>query len=192
MPPVIRPTVVDDAKQILEIYSPIVTNTVTSFEVVPPTREEMCARISGTLTRFPWLVYSEAGRVLGYTYASQHRQRPAYQWSVDVSVYVRPELHRRGIGRSLYASLFEILRAQGYYSAFAGITLPNEASIGLHTRLGFEPIGVYRGVGYKLGSWHDVSWWQLALRPREDSPLPPTPYATLQESSKNRKSREDN
>ena len=173
----------DDAEQVLAIYEPIVTQTAISFEVVPPTLDEMRARISSTLARLPWLVCSEDDGVLGYAYASQHRQRPAYQWSVDVSVYVNPELHRRGIGRSLYSSLFESLRSQGYYNAFAGITLPNEASVGLHTRMGFEPVGIYRGVGYKLGNWHDVGWWQLRLRASDDVPSPPIGLAGLKHTN---------
>jgi phosphinothricin acetyltransferase len=183
MVPVIRPADPTDAEQILSIYGPIVADTAISFEVVPPTLDEMRARITNTLARLPWLVCSEDEELLGYAYASQHRQRPAYQWSVDVSVYVRAEVQRRGVGRSLYSSLFEILRSQGYYSAYAGITLPNESSIGLHSRLGFEPVGIYRGVGYKLGSWHDVSWWQLTLRAADDVPSPPRAFATLRESN---------
>ena len=186
MSAVIRPAVETDAAQILSIYSPIVTHTAISFEVAPPTVDEMRARISSTLARFPWLVSSEAEQVLGYAYASQHRQRAAYQWSVDVSVYVRTDVQRRGVARSLYVSLFEILRSEGYYTAFAGITLPNEASIGLHTRLGFEPVGVYRGVGYKLGCWHDVSWWQLTLRAAEGIPSPPRAFATPGDSNEPR------
>ena len=183
MVPVIRLADQTDAEQILSIYGPIVADTAISFEVVPPTVDEMRARITNTLARLPWLVCSEDEELLGYAYASQHRQRPAYQWSVDVSVYVRAEVQRRGVGRSLYSSLFEILRSQGYYNAYAGITLPNESSIGLHSRLGFEPVGIYRGVGYKLGSWHDVSWWQLTLRAADDVPSPPRAFATLRESN---------
>ena len=183
MTAVIRAANEADAEQILAIYGPIVTQTAISFEVVPPDLDEMRTRISNTLTRFPWLVYSEGDRVLGYAYASQHRQRSAYQWSVDVSVYVKPEIHRRGVGRSLYDSLFGILRSQGYYSAFAGITLPNDASVGLHTQMGFEPVGLYRGVGYKLGSWHDVGWWQLRLRATDGLPSPPTAFAALKDSN---------
>ena len=185
MSSVIRLADQTDAEQILSIYSPIVTHTAISFEVVPPTVEEMRTRISNTLAILPWLVCSEAEELLGYAYASQHRQRSAYQWSVDVSVYVRAEVQRRGVGRSLYGSLFEILRSQGYYNAYAGITLPNEASIRLHTLLGFEPVGVYRGVGYKLGSWHDVSWWQLTLRAPDDVPSPPRALATLKGFGRN-------
>ena len=182
----IRPVDEADAEQILTIYGPIVTHSAISFEVAPPTVDEMRARISSTLARLPWLVCSEAEDLLGYAYASQHRQRAAYQWSVDVSVYVRAEAQRRGIGRTLYGSLFEILRSQGYYNAFAGITVPNEASIELHRRLGFEPVGVYRRVGYKLGRWHDVTWWQLMLRPADDFPSAPGKFATLGDSSETR------
>jgi phosphinothricin acetyltransferase len=188
MSAVIRPADETDAEQILSIYSPIVTHTAISFEVVPPTVAEMRARISNSLQRLPWLVCSEAEELLGYAYASQHRQRAAYQWSVDVSVYVRADVHRRGVGRNLYGTLFEILRSQGYYTAYAGITLPNEASIGLHTRLGFEPVGVYRGVGYKLGRWHDVSWWQLMLRAFDDVPSPPRAFATVRDPNETQES----
>ena len=183
---VIRTADVTDAEQILTIYDPIVTQTAISFEVTPPTVDEMRTRISSTLARLPWLVCSEAEDLLGYAYASQHRLRAAYQWSVDVSVYVRPEAHRRGVGRTLYGSLFEILRSQGFYNGFAGITLPNEASIALHRGLGFEPVGIYQRVGYKLGRWHDVSWWQLTLRPADDFPSAPRKFATPGDSNETR------
>ena len=106
----------------------------------------------------------------GYAYASRHRDRAAYQWSIDVSVYVRADAHRRGIGRALYAALLRIVVAQGFYNAYAGITLPNPASVGLHESFGFRPVGMYRRVGHKLGAWHDVGWWALDLQPRPASP----------------------
>jgi L-amino acid N-acyltransferase YncA len=161
---VIRLASEKDAEGVLEIYAPVVLSTPASFEVEPPSVNAMRARILETIRDFPWLVNVENEALLGYAYASRHKVRPAYQWSVDVSVYVHPNAHRRGIGRALYVELFDMLRGQGYFNAFAGITLPNEASVGLHTALGFEPVGVYRNVGYKLGKWHDVGWWQLELR----------------------------
>jgi len=112
----------------------------------------------------------------GYAYASAHRTRAAYQWSVDVSVYVRADVRRAGVGRAVYRSLFALLAVQGYYNAYAGITLPNPASVGLHESLGFHPVGVYGAVGYKLGAWHDVGWWHLSLRPRS---MPPDSLADL-------------
>ena len=110
-----------------------------------------------------------------------HRVRAAYQWSVDASAYVHPDFRRRGIGRALYVSLFEILRAQGYFNAYAGITLPNEESVGLHEALGFRAVVVYHSVGYKLGAWHDVGWWQLAIQPAVVRPEAPLSLAKVQE-----------
>jgi L-amino acid N-acyltransferase YncA len=175
----IRLATAADAEAIAAIYRPIVAGTAISFETVPPSAQEMERRIAATLEFAPWLVYEdEAGRIGGYAYGSRHRDRAAYQWSVDVSVYVGERSRRRGIGRSLYATLFSLLRLQGFFAAHAGITLPNPASVGIHESLGFVAVGVYRGVGYKLGAWHDVGWWQLALRDRV--PEPPPPRSPLQ------------
>src|SRR5262249_40805835 len=121
----------------------------------------------------PWLVCGIDGKVAGYAYATLHRARTAYQWSVDTSVYVHDGYWRRGVGRALYLSLFAILSAQGFFNAYAGIALPNAASVGLHESLGFTPVGTYRRVGYKLGSWHDVGWWQRALNAPVESPRLP-------------------
>ncbi|MCA9907809.1 MAG: N-acetyltransferase, partial [Anaerolineae bacterium] len=149
-----------------------------SFELAVPTVEELAERIRRTLVNWPWLVCADdGGRVLGYAYASKHRERAAYQWSVDVSAYVDVPVKRSGVGRGLYTSLFALLRLQGYANAFAGIALPNEASIGLHTAVGFEAVGVYRSVGYKLGAWHDVSWWGLRLQAIDGTPAAPRPLA---------------
>jgi L-amino acid N-acyltransferase YncA len=162
-----------DAQQILDIYAPNVLHTVISFELQPPSVEEMLQRITSTLTRYPWLVCEQDKKILGYVYASSHRTRAAYQWAVDVSAYIHPQARRMGIGRALYQSLISILRLQGYFQAFAGIALPNPGSVGLHEAMGFQPIGVYRSVGYKLGAWHDVGWWQLTLQALVSPPNPP-------------------
>jgi phosphinothricin acetyltransferase len=169
----IRLAKVDDAQGILAIYAPIVRETTISFELEPPTPEEMQARIQHTLERYPWLVFESGGEVCGYAYASRHRERGAYQWSVDVSVYVAAASRRQGIARQLYTPLFGILQELRYYSALAGIVLPNSASVALHEAMGFQPIGVYRNIGYKLGAWRDVGWWQRPLRPYTESPEPP-------------------
>ena len=153
-----------DAEGLLAIYAPIVRETAISFEVEPPTSAEMRTRIEAAVPEFPWLVSEADGGIVGYAYASRHRERAAYKWSVDVSVYVSPERQRTGVARSLYVALLGILEELGYYKAFAGIALPNAASVGFHESLGFRPIGIYRKVGYKLGAWHDVGWWQRALR----------------------------
>jgi L-amino acid N-acyltransferase YncA len=163
-----------DAEQIAVIYAPHVTDTIISFELEPPTAEEMRRRIEVTLQRYPWLVCERQGQVLGYAYAGGHGSRAAYQWSVDVSVYVRGGARRRGVGRAVYASLFAALELQGFYNVYAGATLPNPASVGLHESVGFKRVGVYRGVGYKLGAWHDVVWWHLPLREKVADPDPPT------------------
>jgi L-amino acid N-acyltransferase YncA len=162
----------DDAAGIAEIYRPIVVSTPISFETEPPDDREIRRRLEAALPALPWLVCEHQGRVVGYAYASPHRSRPAYTWSVDTSVYVHSDFRRCGIGRGLYASLFQILAAQGYFNAYAGIALPNPSSIGLHESVGFQPIGIYRNVGYKLGQWHDVGWWQLALRQLLEIPRP--------------------
>lgn len=159
-----------DAAQIAEIYRPIVLSTPISFEIEPPGEPEMARRIEQTLAAFPWLVCESQDRIIGYSYSGAHRARAAYRWSVDTSVYVRSEFRRRGIGKGLYVSLFRILAAQGYFNAFAGITLPNPGSVKLHESVGFKPIGCYRDVGYKLGSWRDVGWWQRVVRPLIDAP----------------------
>jgi L-amino acid N-acyltransferase YncA len=180
----IRVALPEDAEAILTIYAPIVRETAISFEVEPPTRVEMHQRISTTLRHLPWLVCERQGEVLGYVYASPHRARAAYQWSVDVSVYIHAQARRTGMGRALYHALFELLNLQGFYQCFAGITLPNPASVGLHEALGFQPVGVYQAVGYKLGVWHDVGWWQRSLQPRPSlPPTPPTAFEVLRQTS---------
>ncbi len=144
-----------------------------SFELEPPTAGDMRRRIEQTLERYPWLVHVDAGRVEGYAYASAHRSRAAYQWSVDVSAYVHEAARRRGVARSLYEALFEILVQQGFYNAYAGIALPNTASVGFHEALGFKLVGIYREVGFKLGAWHDVGWWRRALQEKVTPPVSP-------------------
>lgn len=182
MTTILRLATENDAEQIRAIYAPIVSQTATSFELEPPSPDEIRKRVADTLRLLPWLVCDRDGEVLGYAYASLHRTRPAYQWSVDVSVYVRAGQRRSGLGRALYASLFEILVRQGYYNAYAGIALPNPASVGLHEAIGFRPVGIYREVGYKLSAWHDVGWWQLALQPKLTPPQPPLDLDTVRQS----------
>jgi L-amino acid N-acyltransferase YncA len=162
-----------------EIYAPYVVAGATSFEERAPSPDEMAARIAERLETHPWLVAEEGGEVLGYACACRHRERPAYRWAVDVSVYVTAAHHGIGIGRALYETLFDRLRSRRFRVACAGITLPNEASVALHERLGFVPVGVYRRIGWKQGAWRDVGWWQLELVPLgkepPPEPLPPGP-----------------
>jgi L-amino acid N-acyltransferase YncA len=161
-----------DAAAVASIYAPHVTDGLASFELVAPGPAEMAARIADTLAYAPWLVCERGGEIAGYAYASRHRDRAAYQWSCDVSVYVADAHRRGGVARALYAALFELLRLQGFYTAHAGITLPNPASVRLHESLGFAPIGVYPTVGFKFGAWHDTGWWRLPLRPCVGPPSP--------------------
>jgi phosphinothricin acetyltransferase len=168
----------DDAGQILSIYGPF-CYTHVSFEVEAPSLEEMRRRIAAQAGKLPWLVCDEDGTVLGYVYASLHRSRAAYQWSVDVSAYIADGYRRRGIGRALYTSLFRLLALQGYVNAYAGVALPNPASVGLHESVGFTPVGVYHGVGFKYGAWHDTGWWERSLRERTPNPPPPVPLEVL-------------
>lgn len=160
-----------DAAPIHAIYAPIVRDTFISFELEAPDAAAIERRILATLARFPWLVFEDADGVAGYAYAAEHRERAAYQWSVDVSCYVHPRARRRGIGGRLYRALFAVLARQGFTNAFAGIALPNEASVALHERFGFRRVAVFPAAGFKLGAWHDVGWWWLALV----EPPPATP-----------------
>jgi phosphinothricin acetyltransferase len=167
----------EDAAEILEIYAPNILTKATSFEVEVPTLATMERRIVDTLAIYPWLVYATDEGVRGYAYAGQHRTREAYQWSVDVSVYIHEQGQRQGVGRALYSALFAVLRLQGFYNAYAGATLPNLGSVGLHEAMGFKPVGVYHQVGYKFGTWHDVIWWSLELQPKSPQPTLPIPFA---------------
>ena len=139
----------------------------------------MAERIAATLPTHPWLVAERDGMVAGYAYAGKHRERSAYRWSVDVTAYVDEGSRRAGVGRALYGELLVTLRRQGFHAAFAGIALPNAASIALHEALGFRKLGVYQDAGFKNGQWHDVGWWQLRLSTGGGIPQEPIPFAAL-------------
>jgi phosphinothricin acetyltransferase len=165
-----------DAAAVAAIYAPVVEGTVISFEERPPDAGEMAERMQRTLASLPWLVAEEAGAVIGYAYAAPHRERAAYRWSVDVSAYVAAGMRGRGVGRRLYDDLLARLRTQRLVNAFAGITLPNPASVALHEAIGMRLVGVYPRVGYKLGNWHDVAWYGMRLaEPEEPDGPPPEP-----------------
>lgn len=175
----IRLATLQDAEGVADIYAPAVADSAISFETVPPTSDEMGTRIEALLKTTPWLVCSSGSELLGYAYASKHRDRAAYQWSVEVSAYVHPDARRRGIAAALYTSLIAVLRLQGFRNAYAGITLPNAASVALHTKLGFTRIGVFEKIGFKNDAWHDVLWLHREVAPRSAAPDPPVPLPRL-------------
>lgn len=165
-----------DAAACAAIYAPFVADTPVSFEEHPPDAHAMAERMTATMRTHPWVVAEIEGIVAGYAYASSHRVRPAYRWATDVGIYVAANRRGQGVGRALYDALLDLLTRQGFHSACAGITLPNAASVALHESVGFAPVGVYRQIGFKAGSWHDVSWWQRRLtKTGSQPPRPPGP-----------------
>ena len=163
-----------DAGGCAAIYAPHVEGSAVSFEERPPDAAEMGARIERYGQSHAWLVAEREGEVVGYAYGTAFNERPAYRWSTSVSVYVAESARGEGVGRALYEALFARLLQRGFRMACAGITLPNEASAGLHESLGFEQVGINREIGWKDGAWRDVGWYQLELAPAEDGP-PPEP-----------------
>jgi L-amino acid N-acyltransferase YncA len=161
------------------IYRPYVERSAISFEAVPPSADDMAGRIARVLERTPWLVAELDGVVRGYAYGSRHRERAAYDWTVETTVYVDEAFARRGIGRACMTALIDVLRLQGFHLAVAGVTLPNDGSVGLHRALGFGWIGEYPAIGYKAGRWHAVGWLGLELGPRPDEPPPIRPISHL-------------
>lgn len=164
----------DDAEAIAAIYAPIVRETTISFEWEPPTVEAVRERIVKTLARYPWLVATDThDRPAGFVYAGSHREPPSYQWSVNTSVYIRDDCRGQGLGKALYAQLFAQLVELGFCRAYAGVALPNPASVALHESVGFRGLGVYERVGFKFGAWRDVAWFQRDLQPDRVDPPPP-------------------
>ena len=167
-----------DAPRILEIYAPSVLDTSISFEYEVPGEDEMRQRIRSKVEHgYPWLVMENDEMLLGYAYAGRWRDRAAYDWTVETTVYVNAAARRGGVGRTLYGALFRLLRAQGFVQAVAGVTLPNEGSVGLHQAVGFVSTGVTHHAGYKFGQWWDVGFFEMNIQPPPDVPSP-TRYAT--------------
>jgi len=169
--PLIRPAHTDDAPDILDIYRPFVQETAISFEAVVPTITQMSARIDSSLKNWGWFVAQVDGQVVGYAYGSSHRARAAYNWSVETSAYLHPDFHRRGIASLLYSELFNVLEQRKFGNAFAGITVPNDASIGFHESMGFKMIGQFPNVGRKFGHWHSVAWMSRPICDQVDEHL---------------------
>lgn len=165
-----------DSRQVAAIYYPYVINTPVTFESDPPTGSEMSRRMEKVLEEYPWLICEEGQEIMGYSYGSRFRDRPAYDWIVETTIYVKESAHGLGIGLALYTSLIEYLRLQGYCSAVGVIALPNLPSINLHERLGFKKCGLLANAGFKDGAWHTVGLWQLTLQPNQDEPYPPIDF----------------
>ena len=168
-----------DGAGVAAVYRPIVEATAISFEEVAPGPVEMAERMRAILARTPWLVAEEDGALVGYAYAGPHKERAAYRWSVSISAYVAEGWRGRGLGRRLYAELLEVLRRQRFVNVYAGVTLPNPASVALHEAIGMRRIGVYERVGYKRGGWHDVAWFGMRLRDVDGAPAEPIPLPEL-------------
>ena len=176
----IRPADPDpDATAVAAIYRPAIETTIASFEEPAPDASAMAARMRATLQRYPWLVAVDGDTVVGYAYAAPHADRAGYRWSVNVSAYVDAAFHGRGIGRQLYDELLAILRRQRFVNAYAGIALPNPASVALHEAIGMRRIGIYERIGFKQGRWVDVAWYGLRLTDPEGTPPEPIPYPDL-------------
>ncbi len=174
----IRRAAVEDCTAIAEIYRPHVETGIASFEEVAPDSAEIAKRMAAAGAAYPWLVADADGEVIGYAYASQHKARAAYRFSVDTTIYLAADAIGKGMGRSLYAALLDLLTQQNYVMAFGGMTEPNEASTGLHRAMGFSPVARYPSVGYKQGAWRDVEWWS---RPLAAPQTPPAPLLSLNE-----------
>jgi phosphinothricin acetyltransferase len=166
-----RAALMTDAAACAAIYAPYVTGTAITFEMEPPDEAEMRRRIKKSLS---WLVAEQEGEVVGYAYAGPYKERPAYRWACEVSVYLDGDHRGRGLGRELYADLFDRLESMGLRMLVAGVTLPNPASVKLHQNLGFQPVGTWRRIGWKLGAWHDVHWLQRPIGADVDPPGEPT------------------
>jgi len=162
-----------DAAACAAIYAPYVNDTAITFEISAPSPGEMAKRIAAATRSHAWLILEDAASVVGYAYGGFFNVRPAYRWACEVSVYLTPGLRRTGGGRALYEALLPALAERGFRIAVAGMTLPNEASVGLHRALGFEPVGTFSRIGFKHGRWHDVAWAQRVIGARADPPREP-------------------
>ncbi len=161
-----------DAAAVRDIYAPFCESSAVTFEESPPTESEMADRIESTLETYPWLVCELEGRVAGYAYAGTLRKRRAYQWTVELSVYVAESARGAGVGRALYESLFAILERQGVCDAYAVTTVPNPETERFHERLGFERVVDFPAMGYTEGGWHDVAWWRYSVAEKPADPEP--------------------
>ena len=172
-----------DIQEVLNIYAPFVLNTAITFEYEVPTIAEFRERVHTITSEFPWLICVVNGKIAGYTYANRFRHRTAYQWSVESAIYISPQTQSKGIGKALYATLFDLLRLQGYVNVYAGTCIPNDKSVALHRKMGFKEIGTFSKIGYKHCKWHDTLWFQLNLSAHNGNPEIPTQMANLKENA---------
>lgn len=177
-PRLVRMAVEADGDACAAIYAPYVAETAISFETAAPDATGMSDRITGTLARTPWVVVEVDGVVRGYAYASRFRERPAYAWTAETTVYVDRGFHGRGLGRLAMEAVLQVLRTQGFHLALAGITLPNDGSVALHRALGFRQAGAFDEVGWKDGAWWGVDFYALTLS-GTDTPTPVRPLPDL-------------
>lgn len=169
----------EDTKELLNIYAPYIKNTAITFEYDIPPINEFKTRISNTIRYYPWIVYKENNKIVGYAYASRYKERAAFQWDTEVSVYISPSHQGKGIAKALYQTLFDLLLLQGFYNAYALIRVPNEKSINLHLKFGFSIIGTAKNTGYKFNEWHDLASLVKPLKSFEIKPVPTIPYSDL-------------
>ena len=160
---IVRDGMEADAVACAAIYAPYVRDTAVTFETEPPDAAEFARRIAAATARHAWLVLEDDGRVTGYAYGGPFKERAAYRYACEVSVYLEHGLRRSGGGRALYSALLARLAERGYRTAAAVIALPNDASVALHSALGFTPVGTFRRIGWKHDRWHDVAWMQREL-----------------------------
>jgi L-amino acid N-acyltransferase YncA len=177
----IRLAKASDAVAVIGIYTPYILNTAFTFETEVPSIKNFEQRIATYQESWPWIVYEADGIIAGYAYATKHRERAAYQWCVESSVYVHERFQKAGIAQSLYNTLFKILKHQGCRNVYAGITIPNEKSVSFHKKSGFTWLADYENIGYKLNRWNTVSWWQLQLNPYSDNPSPPLKFPEVEQ-----------
>lgn len=168
-----------DASAILDIYNPYIENTSFTFETEVPLLADFQKRIEDYLENWPWLVCEDQGKIAGYAYGAKYRERKGYQWCVESSIYIHDDYLKRGIGKALYEALLEILKQQGYRNVYAVINLPNERSVKFHESCGFTFFALYPKVGYKLGNWKNVGWWQVNLNEYNMEPDPPVKFSDL-------------
>jgi L-amino acid N-acyltransferase YncA len=179
----IRTATVADAEKLLAVYAPYILHTANTFEYDVPSLQAFEEKVEKITAKYPWLLCERNGELLGYAYGSTHRERTAYQWCAESTVYLAEKHHRKGVARVLYAALFDMMKLQGYYSIYASILSTNTASVAFHRAVGFEDIGLFKNIGYKLGEWHSNIWMQYFLQAHKPEPHTPTPAPELMDTS---------